>query len=144
MVDGHENCALAIVGSRDVLGYQSESIIKAAILEHKPKIVISGGARGVDTQAVLTAKAMGVTILEFQPSEQTWDVPASTKEVVETVTDVGMRIVVPGGYKQRNESIAEACDCLVRIASHTTKTYGSGWTADQAEKLGKRVYRHTV
>jgi len=32
----------------------------------------------------------------------------------------------------------------VRISSATTKTYGSGWTADYAERLGKRVHRHTV
>ncbi len=41
------------------------------------------------------------------------------------------------GFKPRNIQIATACERLVRIVSTTTKTYGSGWTRDYADNLGK-------
>lgn len=143
MVETHSDCVLAIVGSRDVPDYQSESLVKQAILEHGPSVVISGGAKGVDKVAARVAMDLGVSIMEFIPREPTWDAPARG-EPMETATDKGLVITVPGGFKQRNEKIAETADCLVRISSSTTKTYGSGWTADRAEALGKRVVRHTV
>lgn len=143
MTDPHTGCALAIVGSRDVPDYVASSLVKQAILEHKPKVVISGGAKGVDAMASVVAASMGISVVEFIPKEHSWD-PVATGDAVETVSDYGMLIYVPGGYKARNMKIAESCDCLVRIASSTTKTYGSGWTADFAERIGKRVIRHTV
>lgn len=143
MTEAHDNCVLAIVGSRDVPDYQAASVIKQAILEHRPSMVVSGGARGVDTAGVVIAQELGITTVEFKPKVMTWDATPEG-EPVENMEDKGMVIIVPGGFKQRNERIAEACDCLVRIASPTTKTYGSGWTADRAEQLGKRVFRYTV
>lgn len=144
MTEDHANCMLAIVGSRDVPDYQAASLVKQAILEHKPRMVISGGARGIDTLAVTIAREMGVPTIEFQPTVRSWDALDETKDPWEEVTETGMVVHVPGGYKQRNEKVAASCDCLMRIASHTTKTYGSGWTADRAEALGKHVVRHTV
>jgi len=143
MTDAHDSCVLAIVGSRDVPDYQSASVIKQAILEHRPSMVISGGAKGVDTAGVVIAQTMGITTVEFKPQTFTWDAQP-VGEPIESMEDKGMVITVPGGFKQRNEKVAEACDCLIRIASPTTKTYGSGWTADRAEQLGKRVFRYTV
>jgi cytoskeletal protein RodZ len=143
MTDPHTGCALAIVGSRDVPDYLSSSLVKQAILEHKPSIVISGGARGVDTMAEVIAREMGIPVMQFRPQQVSWDA-MPMGEPVEAVADNGMIVTVPGGYKARNMKIAESCDCLVRIASSTTKTYGSGWTADYAERIGKRVVRHTV
>lgn len=144
MSEDHEGCVLAIVGSRDVPRYQAESLIKQSLLEHKPSMVISGGARGIDSFAVEIAHEMGFATMEFVPEHMNWDHPATLSEPTEIVQDKGMRVVVPGGFRARNEKIAEAATCLVRIASTTTKTYGSGWTADRAEALGKRVTRHTV
>jgi hypothetical protein len=43
----------------------------------------------------------------------------------------------PGGFKERNLRIAVACDELVRIVAHGTRTYGSGWTRDRAAAMGK-------
>lgn len=139
----HKGCVLAIVGSRGVPDYQSESIIKQVILEHQPKMIVSGGAGGVDSAAARLAREMGITLVQFLPSRKTWDSPVEG-DPVEAVTPEGMDIIVSGGFKQRNQRIANACDCLVRIASMNTKTYGSGWTADYAEKLGKKVTRFTV
>lgn len=140
----HKGCALAIVGSRGVSLYQSESIIKQAILEHQPSIVISGGADGVDRAAVKLAEDLGYATLEYLPTMNTWDAPDDAHQTEEIVTERGMKVRVPGGFKQRNAKIAASCDCLVRISSVTTKTYGSGWTADYAEQLGKRVTRFNV
>jgi len=139
----HKDCVLAIVGSRGVPDYQSESIIKQTILEHSPRVIVSGGSGSVDFAAARAAKSMGISLIQFLPSKRTWDWDG-TGEPEDIVTANGMDIIVPGGFKQRNQKIAEMCDCLVRIASMNTKTYGSGWTADYAEKLGKRVSRFTV
>ena len=144
MTVNHAKCVLAIVGSRDVPDYQSESLVKQAILEHDPKMIVSGGAKGVDQMAVRVAEELGIAAMEFVPEHVSWDAAPTMKNPIEQIVDYGMRVVVPGGFKIRNEKIAEACECLVRIASQTTKTYGSGWTADRAEQLGKRVYRHTA
>lgn len=145
MAEAHSDCVLAIVGSRDVPDYQSSSLVKQAILEHKPKLVVSGGAVGVDTIAMVVARELGIPTMEFLPELSTWDHEAwLLKEAIEIFDEHGAQIKVPGGYKQRNMKVAEVCDCLVRISSATTKTYGSGWTADYAERIGKRVHRYTV
>jgi len=141
-VDPHD-CVLAIVGSRDIPQYVAESLIRQSVLGHKPRMVISGGARGIDRYAVEIAREMGIATMEFLPSQQTWDAP-EVGESTETFDGTDLRITVPGGYKQRNLRIAEACTCLVRIYSPTTKTYGSGFTADRAEELGKPVVRHLI
>jgi len=146
MAETHSGCVLAIVGSRDVPDYQSSSLVKQAILEHKPKLVVSGGAVGVDSIAVVVARELGIPTMEFLPEMQTWDYTGAglMKEPIEVFDENGVQIKMPGGFKQRNIKVAEICDCLVRISSATTKTYGSGWTADYAERIGKRVHRHTV
>jgi len=141
--EDHTGCVLAIVGSRDVPDYQSAGLVKQAILEHKPKVVISGGARGVDTIAVVIAREMGITTIEFKPQVPSWDA-VERGEAGEEANDNGMTVLVPGGFKSRNMKVADACDCLVRISSAGTKTYGSGWTADYAERIGKCVHRYTV
>lgn len=137
------DCVLAIVGSRDVPNYSSESLITEAILSHAPRMVVSGGAWGVDRNVTSIASNLGIPVMEFVPELDTWDAPASGEAESEVLDNI-VRVHVPGGYKQRNENIAEACTCLVRIYSSTSQTYGSGWTADYAEKLGKRVTRHLV
>lgn len=139
----HKGCALAIVGSRGVSSYQSSSIIKQAILDHQPRIVISGGANGVDMTSVQIAHELGYATLEFLPTQKTWDAEGQG-DPTESITENGMTVTVPGGFKQRNMKVAESCDCLVRISSVNTKTYGSGWTADYAERLGKKVTRFNV
>ena len=137
------DCVLAIVGSRDVPRYSAESIITGAILEHHPTVVVSGGAAGIDTFAREIATKMGVPVMEFVPKVSAWEAEASGSPVEET-TSYGMQIVVPGGYRDRNIAVAEACTCLERLSSRTTKTYGSGWTADYAERHGKSVTRHLI
>lgn len=85
--------------------------------------VISGGADGVDTSAREVAWSLGVPFHEYLPENNRWE---------------------PNGFKARNIIIAETCDSLLCIRSQKSKTYGSGWTADRAERLGKRVFRYLV
>jgi len=114
---------LAIVGStarhfdardKDAALY----LIQEIILKHKPDMVISGGATGIDSWAVEIAKALDIATQEFLPKNQQWE---------------------PDGFKDRNEKIAQACDKLARVRHITSSTYGSGWTYERAEALGKTV-----
>ena len=87
--------------------------------EHEEFIVVSGGARGVDTMAEEEARALGIPIVVFPPKTQHW--------------------AGPGGYRERNFAIAHYCTHLIRIASVRSKTYGSGWTRDRAQELGRVI-----
>jgi hypothetical protein len=107
-------------------------------------MVISGGARGVDREGVRIAVEQGIVAMEFLPQFPRWHAPR-VGDAVESVQPNGvLQVVVPGGFQDRNMAVADACACLVRISSPTSKTYGSGWTADHAEKLGKNVERFVV
>lgn len=50
----------------------------------------------------------------------------------------------PGGYRARDAQIAEDCSHLLRLHCRQSTTYGSGWTADEAERLGRIVVRQQV
>jgi len=133
MVD-HAGCILAIVGSRDC--HESAKVLINGLLgEHKPIAMVSGGARvrasdrmrqlvSVDEEAARMASQAGIQVIELKPTTWTW--------------------LGTGGIKERNMQIAESCVCLVRIGSTTSKTYGSGWTADYAEMIGKEVTRYIL
>ena len=108
---------LAIVGSTRLAGHpEAKRIIKAIIEKYKPDVVVSGGAKGIDSMAAAQARALGIEVLEFKPQKQQWN--------------------GPGGFKERNEAIANNCDRLIRIVAVDTTTYGSGWTRDRAEDHG--------
>lgn len=121
---------LAIVGSVDLTEKQREdaqwliSVILRGYGGSRKIKVISGGAQGIDQMAI--AAAWGLETQEILPDVDKWDPP-------------GQR-----GYKARNIEIAQECDELIAIRSLQSKTYGSGWTADYAEKLGKKVRRYYV
>lgn len=115
---------LAIVGSRDLTDAQHlrvEHICNDYIYRLQPDLVISGGALGVDQTSIECAERFGELTKEYLPEGQSWY-----------------------HYKKRNILIAEACTHLLCIRSSQSKSYGSGWTADYAEKLGKTVWRETV
>ncbi len=119
---------LAIVGSTDLTGnYIAEMAIEAAIDAHTPRLVVSGGAKGIDTMAQLRATQQGIEVKVFKPVP----VPFSARTG---------KAFIDGGFKDRNLAIAIECECLVRLHSTTSRTYGSGWTADHAHRIGKRVW----
>lgn len=121
---------LAIVGStvfaqEEALpaGREAADLMREAIDRLRPAVVISGGATGIDAIAHWVAVGVGVEIIEHLPENRRWE---------------------PDGYKARNILIAEGCTHLLCIRHHASVTYGSGWTADYAERLGRIVERHTL
>jgi hypothetical protein len=121
---------LAIVGTR-VLACPGDldrvrARVAVAIRRLQPAVVISGGADGVDKAGQDVAEGMGYseaagTLIVFRPRAG--------------------RFHGPGGYRERDEQIAQACTHLLRAGCQAAVTYGSGWTADRAEQLGKVVVR---
>ena len=118
---------LAIVGSSKVHDIPAvERLVWGVLQRHAPSVVVSGGADGVDTIAVKVAEENNIPTVVLRPQLALWD---SKNGAI--------------CYKQRNIMIAMCCDQLVRIASRLSKTYGSGWTRDQAAKMGKPTEEHT-
>ena len=76
---------------------------------------------GVDIWVKETCDNLGVTYKGYPPERNEWTY-----------------------YKKRNRAMAEACDVLMRVYNARTKTYGSGWTADFAERVGRKVLRVKV
>lgn len=106
---------LAIVGSVSLSGREDVYHLIQAVLEgHRPELVVSGGAEGVDSMAVEVAEMLGLAWHEFLPERPGWQ-----------------------WYKKRNLQIATECSQLLRIVASGTKTYGSGWTRDRAAEMGK-------
>jgi hypothetical protein len=85
------------------------------------ELFLSGGCDGIDKMAEAQADHLGIQKRIHLPSEKNWE-----------------------AYKIRNRRIAEECDVLYSVRSQYSKTYGSGWTADYAESLGKEVFRYVV
>lgn len=117
---------LAIVGSRS---WWDEDIPKARLIIDyameflDPTGIVSGGADGVDTWAEEAAVQWGIPCSVFRPKLECWE---------------------PQGYKERNMGIAHTCDQLLCIRSHLSTSFGSGWTADYAESIGKKVHRFNL
>lgn len=99
---------------------------RQAIVRLRPAVVISGGADGYDSIAAAVAESMG------------FSEPAATLVVHRPTV---RRFHGPGGYRERDARIAADCTHLLRLACVKSTTYGSGWTADEAERHGKTVVR---
>lgn len=84
-------------------------------------LLVSGGCDGIDTFAEAEAEHLGIVTKIFRPLKRKWE--------------------GPGGFKERNIKIVEESDVIVAIRSLTSSTYGSGWTADYADSVGKEVHR---
>jgi len=97
--------------------------------------VVSGGAPGVDTIAAEVAKDVGLDSMTFRPEVFQWE---------DLYEQKFGGLVRRRGFRSRNLQIAEYCDTLYCVRSTESQTYGSGWTADRTEELGKRVYRYFV
>jgi hypothetical protein len=82
-----------------------------------------GDGKGVDQQACSIALDYidcGVSLHVHDPQNKVWE---------------------PHGFKERNIKIAKDVDILIAILSKSSKSYGAKWTADYAEKIGKKVIR---
>lgn len=126
---------LAIVGSTELTADQRrvatwliDMIIEDAKAEPGELVIISGGASGIDTLAAESAIEHRLRLVEYRPQVKCWEGKFLDGQYF-------------FGFRHRNLQIAEECDTLVSIRSINSKTYGSGWTADAAEGLGKVVRR---
>lgn len=97
--------------------------------------VVSGGANGIDMIGEETVDDLVVNYGQLY-----LDVPKIFRPDVHQWEDDGTK----RGFKSRNLQVAEYCDKLWCIRSIQSKTYGSGWTADRAEEMGKSVNRITI
>lgn len=123
---------LAIVGSvtftHQYDWHQNGVVIRRVLVLLKPEQLISGGAPGLDTLVEQIGGEYGYTeaagsLLVFRPAVKRWS--------------------GEGGFKARNIRIAEACTHLLRVWCQSSRTYGSGWTADEAQRLGRQVVRYS-
>lgn len=119
---------LAVVGSTNINQKQwqiAEVIIKGFYKEFDPDLVISGGAVGIDSiaQGIAEGQFFPIKTRIHLPKNKRWE---------------------PFGYKERNLLIAGDCTHLLCIRTNQSTTYGSGWTADRAEEMGKTVWRVTI
>ena len=87
--------------------------------------IVSGGAKGIDTVAVDTARGLGIKCKVFVPEVPNWE-----------------------GYKARNLKIAEYCDQIYCLPASLKKTKcyhcnephersGGCWTAKKVKEMGK-------
>jgi hypothetical protein len=116
---------LAVVGSTKFDGdmhgsYVAFNFLMSYMNTNRPDQVISGGAIGLDSIGIQVANLLDISYRNFLPNNNRWE---------------------PDGYKARNIEIITNCTRLVCIRHFDAQTYGSGWTADQAEKVGKYVER---
>lgn len=117
---------LAVVGSVKVNEQQlkfAKAVIQGVLIFYMPEVVISGGAEGIDSLAESETDLLYLRKKIFLPKNKRWE---------------------PEGYKERNLKIAGDCTHLLCIRSKQSTTYGSGWTADRAEGMGKTVWRLTI
>jgi len=129
---------IAIVGTSQ-LKTRQEDQIRDLIMElfntiNDEFMVISGGAKGIDTIAMKTAKHCGIETMIFNPKKQTWYY-----------------------FKKRNLKMAEECDELYCISVPTItepcyhhdkpqdhqKTAGC-WTLNEALKMGKKCRLYII
>lgn len=100
-------------------------LLETRNLAPKDVTVVSGGASGVDNFAEQASRKLLMKPAEvYLPKKRRWE---------------------PNGFKERNILIAERSDVLHCIRSRDSATYGSGWTADYFDTLGKgEAVRHWV
>lgn len=99
---------LAIIGSRSAAG-----IDIAAHLPFFPDVIVSGGAKGVDTLARVYAIENNIPLVEFLPKYDTY----------------GRRAPI-----LRNIQIVDNCDFLLAFWNGTSR--GTKFTIDYAKKKG--------
>lgn len=114
---------LAIVGSRlfdkdDKAKDWAARYIQWVLTKYEPEVVISGGAIGIDQLAATLAAFEDIHVIEYLPAAKNWT-----------------------EYKKRDKLIAEDSTHLLAIIHRQSHSHGAGWTADYAEKIGRKVAR---
>jgi len=111
---------IAIVGSRRRT--DKENVEKLVNSFARDVIVISGGAKGVDTWAEQTARNRGLEVIVFRPN----------------LKGIKHRGDMVQRYYDRNKKIAQECDIMYAFVSPDRKG-GTENTIKYAQELGKKV-----
>lgn len=115
---------LAIVGTREFgsprgLAY-AEILIVHEVMSGGWTSFVTGDAEGIDTMAKRICDETMRVCQVLKPEHCRWE---------------------PEGYKARNIRIATIADEMLCIRDPGASTYGSGWTANHMDTLGKPVTR---
>lgn len=125
---------LAVIGTSRLEPDEAEKIekyLKSIVIIHSPEVIISGGARGVDSIAEITALEKNIPFLKHSPIKKTWKY-----------------------YKERNLRIINDCTDLICFTTRKIKTKqcyhhkggephqvtGGCWTMFRALEHGKAIY----
>ena len=109
---------IAIVGGRDYPDLEAVWIFVKKLAERCPDaVIISGGARGVDTTAAASGRVHGLTVVEYEPE---WD-------------KYGPRVAP----LMRNTTIIDDCDKVVAFWDGVST--GTKDSMTKAEDRGKKV-----
>jgi len=102
---------IAVIGSRTVAEIDFDAIGAQA-----GDVIVSGGARGVDSLAMAEARRRGLAVIEFRPDYARFG---------------------RGAPLVRNRQIVAACDRLVAFWDGVSR--GTAYTIREAMKNGKQV-----
>lgn len=112
---------LAVVGTRH-LGQPryreyAAQLIMYEIVSDEWDGMVTGDASGIDQLAKDLCDTYAMPCQVLAPEFRRWE---------------------PRGFKDRNMRVCEIADAMLCIRDPESKTYGSGWTANYFETLGKR------
>jgi len=110
---------LGIVGSRKLSFSECQEVISLVINLLAPELVVSGGARGVDSHAVQVARSAGVPIAVFYP--------------------LNLEQAGKAAFFIRNRRIARSADILLCLYAGSSPSGGTAYTHQFAAKLGKII-----
>lgn len=113
---------LGIVGSRDYPDLEAVRAFVRAL--PRTTVVVSGGARGVDTVAAETARACGLFVDEFLVSPEAW------------------KRLGPRAGLERNERLVGSCERVVAFWDGTSR--GTAHAIGVARRLGKPLEVRTA
>lgn len=135
---------VAIVGSRDGVNLDTvHSYVQALHEKHPTFSLISGGARGVDSCAELSAWTLDHEVVSLRPVEirpdlfqiQQWIAPPGPGEMWHNTTaDYGDYRTFRDAAMARNTFIAKECDVLVAF---TAGSHGTANAITEARRFGK-------
>lgn len=119
---------IAVVGGRDFNDY---SALALALIEFKPKMIISGGARGADSLAAQFSREFGTPIKVYNANWNDFTPPCKMAK-----NKWGQSYNVLAGMN-RNTKIVEDCDMV--LAFWNGVSTGTKDSIDKARALNKKV-----
>ena len=109
--DKPDEIRVAVIGSRNI-----EACDLSAHIPQNCTLIVSGGAKGVDTLAEQYAAEHGIELLTIRPDYRRYG---------------------RGAPLRRNNQIVDHADCVLAFWDGQSK--GTKYTIDYAEKTGKKV-----